>query len=161
MKDMIDIERKFLVDWEKFKKEKPNEINFISQGYLNTDPNKNVRVRTKGGDGYITVKGIGSDSGMSRFEWEKEIGFDEAKELLDLCDDVLSKYRYEVLIGSHKWEVDLFRDKNAGLILAEIELKSENEEIELPEWILKEVTGDKRYYNSYLSTNPFIDWKHD
>jgi adenylate cyclase len=155
---MIEIERKFLVKSEEFK-----TISFakneISQGYLNSNPERTVRVRIKGNQGYLTIKGKGNETGMSRLEWEKEIPIDEAKMLLNLCESgVISKVRYEVKFGNHVYEVDEFFGENEGLILAEIELQSEEEVFEKPDWLGEEVTNSEKYYNSYLSKKPFINW---
>jgi adenylate cyclase len=155
---MIEIERKFLVKSEEFK-----TISFakneISQGYLNSNPERTVRVRIKGNQGYLTIKGKGNETGMSRLEWEKEIPIDEAKMLLNLCESgVISKVRYEVKFGNHVYEVDEFFGENEGLILAEIELQSEDEVFEKPDWLGEEVTNSEKYYNSYLSKKPFINW---
>jgi adenylate cyclase len=155
---MIEIERKFLVQSEEFK-----VISFakneISQGYLNSNPERTVRVRIKGNQGYLTIKGKGNETGMSRLEWEMEIPVDEAKMLLNLCESgVISKMRYEVKFGNHVYEVDEFFGENEGLVLAEIELKSEDEAFEKPDWLGEEVTNNEKYYNSYLSKNPFKNW---
>ena len=155
---MIEIERKFLVQSEEFK-----AISFakneISQGYLNSNPERTVRVRIKGNRGYLTIKGKGNETGMSRLEWEMEIPVDEAKMLLNLCEiGVISKMRYEVKFGNHVYEVDEFFGENEGLVLAEIELKSEDEAFEKPDWLGEEVTNNEKYYNSYLSKNPFKNW---
>ncbi len=155
---MIEIERKFLVQSEEFK-----AISFakneISQGYLNSNPERTVRVRIKGNQGYLTIKGKGNETGMSRLEWEMEIPVDEAKMLLNLCESgVISKMRYEVKFGNHIYEVDEFFGENEGLVLAEIELKSEDEAFEKPDWLGEEVTNNEKYYNSYLSKNPFKNW---
>ena len=155
---MIEIERKFLVKSEEFK-----TISFakneISQGYLNSNPERTVRVRIKGNQGYLTIKGKGNETGMSRLEWEKEIPIDEAKMLLNLCESgVISKVRYEVKFGNHVYEVDVFFGENKGLIIAEIELQSEDEAFEKPHWLGEEVTNNEKYYNSYLSNNPFKNW---
>ena len=155
---MIEIERKFLVKSEEFK-----AISFakneISQGYLNSNPERTVRVRIKGNQGYLTIKGKGNESGMSRLEWEVEIPVNEARLLLILCESgVISKIRYEVKFGNHVYEVDEFFGENEGLVLAEIELKSEDEAFEKPDWLGEEVTNNEKYYNSYLSKNPFKNW---
>jgi adenylate cyclase len=155
---MIEIERKFLVQSEEFK-----AISFakneISQGYLNSNPERTVRVRIKGNQGYLTIKGKGNETGMSRLEWEMEIPVDEAKMLRNLCESgVISKMRYEVKFGNHVYEVDEFFGENEGLVLAEIELKSEDEAFEKPDWLGEEVTNNEKYYNSYLSKNPFKNW---
>ena len=155
---MIEIERKFLITSNAFKTEAFSQ-NKIAQGYLSSVPERTVRVRIKGDKGFITVKGISSDSGMSRFEWEKEIPVDEAENLLKLCEKgIIDKIRFNVKIGNHTFEVDEFHGENEGLIIAEIELNSENEIFERPNWLGEEVTNDKRYYNSYLSNRPFKNW---
>lgn len=155
---MQEIERKFLVNSDAFKKESFAQ-NRIKQGYLSSVPERTVRVRVKGNKGFLTIKGISSESGMSRFEWEKEIPVDEAEKLLLLCETgVIDKTRFEVKKGNHIIEIDEFYGENEGLIMAEIELKSETESFEKPIWLGQEVTNDKRYYNAYLSNNPFRNW---
>lgn len=155
---MIEIERKYLVTSLEFKNEYYTK-NEIAQGYLSSNPERTVRVRIKGNKGYLTIKGIGNESGASRFEWEKEIELNEAKQLLKLCEKgVIEKTRYEVKSGNHVIEVDEFHGDNNGLIIAEIELENENESIEKPHWLGNEVTNDERYYNSYISLNPFKNW---
>ncbi len=155
---MIEIERKFLVTSSAFIAESYAQHN-IAQGYLNSNPERTVRIRIKGNKGFITIKGIGNESGTSRMEWEKEIPLEEAKLLLPLCEKgVIEKTRYDVKSGNHIIEVDVFHGENEGLTLAEIELNDENESILLPSWLGKEVTGDKRYYNSYLSIFSFKMW---
>lgn len=155
---MIEIERKFLVNSDDFIKE-AFSTHEISQGYLNTNPERTVRVRIKGNEGFLTIKGVGNETGISRFEWEKKIDVDEAKQLLLLCErGVISKIRYNIKIGKHIFEVDVFSGENKGLIIAEIELESENEIFEKPIWLGQEVTNDERYYNAYLSKKPFLSW---
>lgn len=155
---MLEIERKFLVTSDSYKKEAFSKKRII-QGYLSSNPERTVRVRIKENKAYLTIKGSSNASGMSRFEWEKEIAVDEAKNLLLLCEKgVIDKTRFEVKVGVHTYEVDEFYGENKGLEMAEIELKSETEEFEKPDWLGKEVTNDKRYYNSYLSKNPFQNW---
>ena len=155
---MIEIERKFLVNSNDFKTEAFTQSR-IAQGYLSSDPGRTVRVRIKGNKGFLTIKGASNESGLSRYEWEKEILLEDAQKLLSLCEKgVIDKTRFEVKIGNHISEVDEFYGENEGLIIAEIELKSENETFEKPSWLDKEVTGDNRYYNSYLSKNPFKNW---
>lgn len=155
---MIEIERKFLVTSEAFKKEAFSE-NRIKQGYLSSVPERTVRVRTKGDRGFLTIKGISSESGMSRFEWEKEIDIEEAEKLLLLCENgIIDKTRFEVKVMGNVFEIDEFYGENEGLIMAEIELLSEKEKFEKPEWLGKEVTTDHRFYNSYLSNHPFKSW---
>ena len=156
---MIEIERKFLVTSDAFKKEAIAQ-NRIKQGYLSSVPERTVRVRTKGDRAFITIKGVSNESGMSRFEWEKEIPIEEAEKLLLLCENgLIDKTRFEVKAGKHTFEIDEFYGSNEGLIMAEIELESENENFEKPNWLGKEVTSDKRYYNSNLSLNPYNKWK--
>ncbi|WP_268848504.1 CYTH domain-containing protein [Flavobacterium aestivum] len=155
---MIEIERKFLVTSDAFKKEAFTQ-NRIKQGYLNSVPERTVRVRIKGNKGFLTIKGISNDSGLSRFEWEKEIPIDEAEKLLLLCEaGVIDKTRFEIKTSNHIIEVDEFYGENEGLIMAEIELNSETESFERPIWLGEEVTNDKRYYNAYLNNHPFKNW---
>ena len=155
---MIEIERKFLVTSDLFKEEAFSR-NRIKQGYLSSIPERTVRVRIKGDRAYITIKGASNETGMSRFEWEKEIPVTEAEKLLLLCEKgVIDKTRFEVKVGSHTYEIDEFYDENKGLVIAEIELQSESENFEKPNWLGKEVTNDNRYYNSNLSNNPFVNW---
>ncbi|MEI8086767.1 MAG: CYTH domain-containing protein [Paludibacter sp.] len=155
----FEIERKFLVTGE-FKSLVSNSYR-ITQGYLSSVPERTVRVRVKGDKGYITIKGKSNDSGMSRYEWEKEILLNEAQELLKLCEPgIIDKTRYEVVFENQTFEVDEFYGENEGLIMAELELEDESAKIIKPEWLGLEVTGDKRYYNSQLSLHPFRNWKN-
>ena len=155
---MVEIERKFLVISDAFKSDVLRQ-NHIAQGYLSSVPERAVRVRIKGEKGYLTIKGKTNESGLSRFEWEKEIPVAEAKELLQLCEKgVIEKIRYEIQVGQHIFEVDEFYGENKGLIMAEVELQSETETFETPIWLGEEVTNDNRYYNSYLSQHPFTSW---
>ena len=154
-----EIERKFLVSGD-FKKEAYDSVR-ITQGYLSSVPQRVVRVRVKGEKGYITIKGAADETGVSRFEWEKEISLQDAKSLLQLAEPgIIDKTRYLIknTDGKHTWEVDVFHGENEGLIMAEIELESENDAFDKPNWLGKEVTGDKRYYNSYLSKEPYKSW---
>lgn len=154
----VEIERKFLVLTDDYKTQSYKK-SYICQGYLSSESGKTVRVRLKEDKGYLTIKGPSSNNGLSRFEWEKEISAEDAKSLLELCGtSVIEKYRYEVKSGQHVIEVDEFLGENAGLIVAEIELNSENETYIRPDWLGGEVTGDKRYYNSQLIKNPFCKW---
>ena len=155
---MLEIERKFLVNSDAFLKLFKVK-NRIVQGYLSSVPERTVRVRIKGDKGYLTIKGKGNESGLSRMEWEKEIDVKEAEQLLQLCESgVIDKIRYEIQSGNHIIEVDVFEGENKGLIMAEIELKSENESYEKPDWLGNEVTANEKYYNAYLSKNPFKTW---
>jgi adenylate cyclase len=153
-----EIERKFLVTSEAFKMEASKKTR-ITQGYLSSVPERTVRVRIKGESGYITIKGIGSDSGASRYEWEKEIPVSEVDELLKICEPgVIDKTRFEVKVGHHTFEVDEFYGENQGLTVAEVELSAEDEKFDKPAWLGAEVTGDVRYFNSMLMKNPFTKW---
>ena len=155
-----EIERKFLVNGD-FKAEAYLSTRIV-QGYLSSVPGRIVRVRVKGDKGYITIKGQTNDTGVSRFEWEKEIPMDEALSLLELAEPgIIDKTRYLVknTDGQHVWEVDEFHGDNEGLIMAEIELAAEDEPFDKPDWIGKEVTGDLRYYNSMLKAYPYKTWK--
>ena len=152
-----EIERKFLVksDFKEF----VSKSQRITQGYLSSIPQRTVRVRIKGEKGFLTIKGIGSKSGASRYEFEKEITIDETKELLKICESgIIDKTRFLVKCGNHTYEVDEFYGENDGLIVAEIELKSEDEKFEKPDWLGKEVTGNVKYYNSMLMKNPYKNW---
>ena len=155
---MQEIERKFLVKNDSYKNLATAQKK-IAQGYLNTNPERTVRVRIANEKGFLTIKGKGNDSGMTRFEWEKEILIEEATALLLLCEKgVIKKTRFEIPVGNHLYEVDEFYGENEGLIIAEIELNSETETFEKPNWLGAEVTGNNRYYNSYLSAHPYKSW---
>ena len=155
--EYTEIERKFLVKSE-FRHLATAEYK-ICQGYLAADPQRTVRVRIKGDKGYLTIKGASTADGLSRFEWEKEIAVNEAEMLLKLClPGTIEKTRYIVPFGGLTFEVDEFFGENAGLVMAEVELESATQQVSLPEWLGQEVTGDKRYYNSYLSQRPFSKW---
>ena len=152
-----EIERKFLVKGD-FKQEVFKSTR-ITQGYLSSVPERTVRVRVKGEKGF-TIKGIGNESGASRYEWEKEIPVDEVRELLRICEPgVIDKTRYLVKNGPYTFEVDEFYGDNEGLTVAEIELPDEQAQFERPEWLGEEVTGDVRFYNSMLMKNPYKNWK--
>lgn len=152
-----EIERKFLVNGE-FKSQAYRFVRII-QGYLSSVPERTVRVRVRGTQGFITVKGKSDSEGLSRYEWEKEIAVEEARELLQLCEpEVIDKTRYFVRVGEHVFEVDEFYGENEGLVLAEVELKRRDEVFERPAWLGAEVTGDLRYYNGMLSKCPYKRW---
>ena len=154
----IEIERKFLVKNLNYKSES-FEKKCIKQGYLNSNKNRTVRIRVSDDTGFITIKGKSNKNGTSRFEWEKEISATEAEELLLLCEPtIIEKTRYLIKVGCHTFEVDEFAGENSGLVVAEIELNSEDEVFEKPNWLSKEVTGDLKYYNSSISKLPFINW---
>ena len=155
---MIEIERKFLVISDVYKLEAFKQSRIV-QGFLNTDKERTVRVRIQGENGFLTIKGVSSNNGLSRFEWEKEITIMDAENLLQLCEKgIIEKIRYAVRLGNHVFEVDEFYGENEGLVIAEIELKHETDIFEKPIWLGKEVTGDIRYYNSQLSKQPFNTW---
>ena len=155
---MIEIERKFLVKDDSFKTAAFAK-NHIAQGYLSSVPERTVRVRIKGNKGFITIKGASNDAGLSRFEWEKEIPLAEAEKLLLLCEKgVIDKTRFEIKLGSHVFEVDEFYGENEGLVVAEVELSTEDEAFVKPAFIGQEVTGDVRYYNSQLMKKPYTIW---
>lgn len=148
---MIEIERKFLVLNHSFEAAASAKYKVL-QGYLSRVPERTVRVRIMGQKAFITIKGISNESGLSRFEWEKEIEIAEAQELLALCEKpIVAKTRYIVPYKNHIFEVDVFEQANKGLVLAEIELETETTFFEKPLWLGKEVTGDKKYYNAFLS----------
>lgn len=151
-----EIEKKFLVKNTAFiAQAKTQQI--IRQGYISSETDRTVRVRTKGEKGFLTIKG--KTVGITRPEFEYEIPYREAIELLQsFCDDIIEKTRYVIMQYDKAWEVDIFSGTNNGLILAEIELDSEEEEIILPDWIDNEVSDDPRYYNANLAKQPFSKW---
>ena len=152
----IEIERKFLI------KEKPFSIAKrslkINQGYIINEKSKVIRVREKGDDYFLTIKG--NNIGISRLEYDFPISKEDAKELIfHFCKTTLiEKTRHYIEHKGHTWEVDEFHGKNNGLIVAEIELESEDEKFEIPDWVGEEVTQDDRYYNMNLSIHPFKSW---
>ncbi len=129
------------------------------QGYICSAEGRTVRVRIAGDKGYLTIKGPTSESGTTRYEWEQEIPLSDARAMMKLCEGgIISKTRFYVRSGSHIFEVDEFDDANQGLIMAEVELRDENEEFVKPDFIGEEVTGDVRYYNSQLMKHPYSTW---
>lgn len=155
---MIEIERKFLVKSDVYKTDASSQERII-QGFLNTDPERTVRVRIKGDSGFLTVKGKSNQEGTTRFEWEHKITVTEAEQLLILCEKgIIDKTRYSVPVGNHLFEVDEFYGDNEGLTVAEVELSAEKERFQKPEWLGEEVTGDIKYYNSQLGKKPFKTW---
>ena len=150
---MIEIERKFLVLSKEYRKKSHRKTRIV-QGYLCKDPLRTVRVRIRDKQGFLTIKGISTEDGLSRFEWEKEIPLDEAKELISIClNGIIKKTRYEVNFEEFLFEIDEFEGVHEDLVLAEVELKTPKEQVALPSWIDREVTGDKKYFYSNLSTN--------
>ena len=155
----IEIERKFLVRKGDAYKSAAFSSSRIKQGYIPAQ-GATVRIRVRDKQGFLTIKGKSYNGGMSRYEFEKEITPDEAENLLQLCQGgLIDKTRYLVKVGSHVFEVDEFYGENQGLVMAEVELKDENEEYEKPSLVGLEVTGDHRFYNSHLLTHPFSEWK--
>ena len=155
---MIEIERKFLVLSDGFISAAFSKKRIV-QGYLNSNPERTVRVRIKTDKAFLTIKGKGNETGTTRLEWEREIAVSDAEKLLTICESgIIDKIRHEVKVGNHIFEVDVFSGDNEGLIIAEIELQSEEEVFEKPHWLGKEVTNDERFYNAFLSNFPFKDW---
>ena len=152
-----EIERKFLVEGD-YKSQAFSQSRII-QGYISSARGRTVRVRIRDGKGYLTIKGASNESGTSRYEWEKELPLEEARELMKLCEPgVIDKTRYLVRSGNHIFEVDEFYGDNEGLVVAEVELQSEDEAFEKPAFLGQEVTGDIRYYNSQLMKKPYKTW---
>ena len=155
---MIEIERKFLVLSNDFLQEAFTKKRIV-QGYLNSNPERTVRIRIKEDKGFLTIKGKGNATGTTRLEWETEIPLEDAERLLPICESgIIEKIRYEIKVGNHIYEVDVFEGENEGLVIAEIELQSEVEPFEKPSWLGKEVTNDERFYNACLSIKPFKSW---
>ena len=153
-----EIERKFLVEGD-FRSEAICKTRIV-QGYICSDKGRTVRVRIRGDKGYLSVKGAASATGLSRYEFEREVPLEDAEQMLRLCEPgAIDKERYLVPCGQHTWEVDVFHGPNEGLIVAEIELSAEDEPFEHPAWLGKEVSGDRRYYNSMLMRNPYSTFK--
>ena len=154
----LEIERKFLVHKRMVWKRLTSSNSHIQQGYfaaVNT-----VRIRIRDDKGYLTIKGPSRDGGLSRYEFEKEITLEEARQLMQLCEPgVIDKHRYLVPFGGHIFEVDEFHGDNDGLVMAEVELGSEEEVFEKPDFIGTEVTGNRYFYNSYMRRNPFRTWR--
>jgi CYTH domain-containing protein len=154
----MEVERKFMVRGNCYR-QLAYASDRIKQGYICSGHGRTVRVRLRGGRGYLTIKGPSLDGGLSRYEFEKEITPDEAEQLFRLCEPgIIDKTRYLVKSGQHTFEVDEFYGENEGLVMAEVELSAPDEPYEKPAFIGKEVTGDRRFYNSHLRTNPFSVW---
>ena len=155
-----EIERKFLVkgDWKPFADSKTH----IEQGYFATEPGRTVRVRIRDDKGYLTIKGPSRGNDIARYEFEREIPLEDAREMMGLCmPGRVDKDRYLIKSGKHVIEVDEFFGENEGLVLAEIELESEDEAYEKPDFLGKEVTGDYHYYNKYMLRRPYKLWKDE
>ncbi len=154
----LEIERKFLVLNDDYKRQAYSHSR-IKQGYICSGHGRTVRVRLRDDRGYITIKGPSDLKGISRYEFEKEITLEEAEQLMKICKPGrIDKTRYLVKSGNHTFEVDEFYGENEGLVMAEVELGSEDEVFEKPDFIGKEVTGDRRYYNGHLTEFPFCLW---
>lgn len=155
----MEIERKFLVKKKEDFKSKASSSSRIRQGYLVSGRGCSVRVRIRDDRGYLTIKGPSRNGGLTRYEFEKEITLNEAEQLMQLCEPgIIDKTRYLVPCGNHVFEVDEFYGDNEGLVMAEVELKSEDEPFERPSFIGQEVTGDRRFYNSHMRQFPFAIW---
>lgn len=155
----LEIERKFLVVGDDYKREAKSSSH-IKQGYISSQRGRTVRVRVRDDKAYLTIKGPSTDDGLSRYEFEKEITLDEATHLMELCEPgIIDKTRFLVPCGNHTFEVDEFYGDNEGLVVAEVELSSPDEPFDKPRFIGKEVTGDRRYYNSQLRQSPYTEWR--
>ena len=153
---MMETERKFLVKNNAFVDEAFKKCHII-QGYICSDAERSVRVRIREDEAFLTIKSASNERGWSRYEFEQSISMEDAKELIKLClPGMIDKVRHYVPVGGHTWEVDVFHAENEGLIIAEIELDSEEEAFELPAWIGQEVSGDPRYYNMMLAKQPYV-----
>ena len=153
-----EIERKFLVQDDSYRQLACRKSR-VEQGYICSEQDRTVRVRIRGGKGYLTIKGPSNASGTSRYEWEREIPLSDAEELMKLCGPGrIEKVRYLVDYAGHVFEVDEFHGENEGLIVAEVELESETEQVEFPSFIGEEVTGQVKYYNSFLMKQPYTMW---
>lgn len=154
-----EIERKFRVKGDFAREVFQSER--IVQGYICSRPGRTVRVRIRGEEGFLTIKGPSDDKGLSRYEFERQISLCDAEALLALCEPgVIDKVRHLIRAGRHVWEVDVFHGLNEGLVMAEIELAAEDEPFEKPGWLGEEVSGDRRFYNSMLAKHPYCEWKH-
>lgn len=155
----LEIERKFLVKKGGAYKRAAFSSSHIQQGYIPSET-ATVRIRLRDDKAYLTIKSKSADGGLSRYEFEKEILPDEARELLKLCQGgVIDKHRYLVRSGNHVFEVDEFHGDNDGLVMAEVELASKDESFEKPSFIGPEVTGDRRFYNKHMLRFPYNLWR--
>lgn len=156
----LEIERKFLVAGE-FRDQAYN-CTHIQQGYISSSGGRTVRVRIRDDRGYLTIKGPSGKAGLSRYEFETEIALSDAQDLMRICEPgIIDKNRYLVRHAGHVFEVDEFFGENEGLLIAEVELQSEDEPFDRPAFLGREVTGDRKYYNSHLRKNPYILWRTD
>ena len=153
----LEIERKFRVAGDF--KAAATHCSHIQQGYIASGKGRTVRIRIRDDKGYLTIKGPAGEAGLSRYEFETEVPLSDARDLLLLCEPgIIDKHRYLVPVGHHVFEVDEFHGDNEGLVMAEVELGSEDEAYERPDWLGEEVTGDRRFYNSHLRKLPYKDW---
>ena len=153
----IEIDRKVLVKGD-FSRQVTSTQRIV-QGYICSQPGRTVRIRIRGEEGFLTIKGASDEKGLSRYEFEQKISLADAEELLKLCEPgAIDKIRTLVPVGKHIWEIDVFNGDNEGLVLAEIELACEDEPFERPQWLGQEVSGDRRYYNSMLTKHPYKEW---
>lgn len=158
----IETERKFLVTGDY--KDQAYDATHICQGYIASGGGRTVRVRIRGDKGYLTIKGPSTQAGLSRYEFEQEIAIADARDLMAICEPgIIDKTRYLVKSpdGRHIWEVDEFHGDNEGLVMAEVELASEDEPYTKPSFVGREVTGDRRFYNSHMRSYPFKMWRDD
>lgn len=156
----FEIERKFLVKGPF--KELASSSSRIMQGYISSMKGRTVRVRIRDEKGYLTIKGPSDQGGLVRYEFEKEISLQDARDLMKICEPgIIDKTRYLVPYEGHIFEVDEFYGENEGLILAEVELKAPDEPFERPAFLGREVTGDRRFYNSCMRVHPYGQWKED
>ncbi|MDR2916392.1 MAG: CYTH domain-containing protein [Tannerella sp.] len=154
----MEIERKFLVKNHSFIDEAFKKRRIV-QGYICSDAERTVRVRIREEEGFLTIKSATNERGWSRYEFEQPVALKDAEELIGLClPGLIDKIRHYVQVGDHVWEVDVFHGENEGLVVAEIELESEEDTFELPLWVGQEVSGDARYYNSMLAKHPYSHW---
>ena len=155
----LEIERKFLVLDDSYKHEAFSSSH-IRQGYICSERGRTVRIRIRDNEAFLTIKGPSLDGGLSRYEFEQSIPIDDAEKLMTLCDEgIIDKTRWLVKSGDHTFEVDEFHGDNDGLVMAEVELKNVQDTPKMPHFIGKEVTGDRRYYNSQLRRNPYKLWR--
>ena len=154
----LEIERKFLVTGEF--RDKAFQSSRIRQGYISSGNGRTVRIRIRDDKGYLTIKGPSDRAGLARYEFETEVSLADAEDLMRICEPgIIDKTRYLVRSGAHIFEVDEFYGDNEGLLMAEVELQSEDEPFEKPDFVGREVTGDRRFYNSHLRRNPYKLWK--
>ena len=154
----METERKFLVKNNSFIADAFRERRIL-QGYICSDTERTVRIRICDDEAFLTIKSATNDRGWSRYEFEIPIPVKEAEELIRLClPGIIEKMRHDVRFDGHTWEVDVFRGENEGLIVAEIELESEEESFELPAWVGEEVSGHPKFYNAMLAKHPYSKW---